>query len=192
MNRGISILAAIVNRLRGNPRLFGGVAVLAGLAVVWLFTPSVQVPNPEADVAQATGPEMAQTPPASPRNEQMDQAARLAAWEKVRLRLEQTDRESVAALAQALSQVSVFFAERRQGARPFAEWLTSFGGKLRYAAGRMDQAGFIMKQLFSNGSLPPMNSVPDQFAAEIRQKFTECVLDPARCAIPSPEPPRST
>jgi hypothetical protein len=65
------------------------------------------------------------------------QAVRQRAWQKIEPRLSFADTESTAEIDRCLHQIDAFFAERKAGARPFAEVVLSLEGKWKFIRSKL-------------------------------------------------------
>jgi hypothetical protein len=96
-----------------------------------------------------------------------------AAWEEIRPRLEQTERDSAAAVESQLARINDFFAECKKGARPFAEAVLSTDGKLQAAGSVVEGIAGEVAKLFGHTPDPG----PDSFTLYVKRCFRQHVLD---------------
>jgi hypothetical protein len=89
------------------------------------------------------------------------QVLRRLAWDKIARRLAPADASSLAAIEGALEPIDEFFAEHRDGARPFAKSVLSLRGKWKYVKTR---------RLFGGEA--------EDHLAFIDERFREHVFDP--------------
>jgi hypothetical protein len=94
-------------------------------------------------------------------------------WEAIRPRLEQADRDSATAVELQLASINEFFAERTQGARPFAEAVLGTEGKLEATGGVVETAASALGELFGNKP----SSGPNSFTLYVGRSFRKHVLD---------------
>jgi hypothetical protein len=96
-----------------------------------------------------------------------------ATWQAIRPRLAQAERDSAKAVESELAAINEFFAERKEGARSFAEAVLGFEGKLRAAGGIAEGMVGAVGEFF--GSKPSRG--PDSFTLYVQRSFREHVLD---------------
>jgi hypothetical protein len=113
--------------------------------------PPAPVPAPPTPVPAPPAPAAAPPPPGAFGAERKP-ASPAVTWAAVVTRMEQSDREADCAAAARVAQLDAFFAERKRGARPFAEEILGVWHKLAHAdalAGRgIAQAGKAISGLF--------------------------------------------
>lgn len=98
------------------------------------------------------------------------------AWAAARPRVERALRESESAINARIAKLDEFFAERKEGARPFAESVLSLEGKARASSALAETVlGGLNEAL---GGKPVTG--PDSFTIYVRQRFRQQVLDPAK------------
>ena len=96
-----------------------------------------------------------------------------AAWAAATRRMTEDEGEAAKALESQLARINAFFAERKQGARPFAAAVLSTEGKLQATSALVEGAASALGELFGN---KPSRG-PDSFALYARRAFRQHVLD---------------
>ncbi len=134
----------------------------AGLALA-MFTPLAR--HADAQDGRVAARQTTRTKPSTPQE----------VWTAVVPRIDVALRESNNAIAARIATLDEFFAERQQGARPFAEAVLSLEGKARATAGIGEELVGGLGQLL--GQKRP--SGPNSFVVYVRDRFRTKVLDPA-------------
>jgi hypothetical protein len=144
----------------------------AGVWVTILLGIASQQASPAAKSGPARGGNIVPAPGSVAATKEDAHSRKVRAWGWNAQLVQRADRESEAAIDRELRKLAEFFAECKQGSKPFAEEVLGMGSKLRYAGSSLENGAKAVAELFG----AEIDKGPDRFSRYAMDSFERDVL----------------